>query len=320
MSKPPDISIRGIRQTIPAGYLMGRLEGGAGPAQLIRIADLAVALVRTGQISGGTTTVGITSLTAGPGIVLTPVDPITNTGTISAASVTAGLVSSDGTIFESTMLGTGLNWVAGALGITLEAGGGISITGTNTITNTGILSLVAGTNVSITGGNTISAGASTGFVSPSSIYLGGAAGRLSYGFYAGAGGNASAHDEGIQTVASLGTNSIAELRFPMPALIPSGTLKLHCRALANATTGAIKIDISDAAVAAGASPSAASLTAETQQTITWAAGDNDKYKEFKLALTPTPAADQMLVMAVQFTASGTTLAQIGTFMFNVIWE
>jgi collagen type VII alpha len=38
---PPPIKIRGIRTPIPAGYLLGRTSSGKGPAQLIKISDLA---------------------------------------------------------------------------------------------------------------------------------------------------------------------------------------------------------------------------------------------------------------------------------------
>lgn len=38
--KPPNITIRGFRQRIPAGYIVGRVDQGDGRAQLIRISDL----------------------------------------------------------------------------------------------------------------------------------------------------------------------------------------------------------------------------------------------------------------------------------------
>jgi hypothetical protein len=40
----PDVNVRGVRQTIPPGYVLGRLGGSAGPARLIPIKDLGVAL------------------------------------------------------------------------------------------------------------------------------------------------------------------------------------------------------------------------------------------------------------------------------------
>lgn len=43
----PDIRIRGVRQTIPAGYLLGRLPGSVpGPVQLVSLQDIAQQLIR----------------------------------------------------------------------------------------------------------------------------------------------------------------------------------------------------------------------------------------------------------------------------------
>jgi hypothetical protein len=159
-----------------------------------------------------------------------------------------------------------------------------------------------------------------GPVAPSSVYVGGASGNLFPNFYAGAGGNASPHDEGIGVVASLAADATVELRFPMPPSIPTGTLKLMCRALANATSGTAKFTVKDATVAGGASPSAATLTSETQSSVTWAAGDNDKYKDTKVTLSASPAANDTLVVAITFNTTGWTLAQILTMLVWVLWE
>jgi hypothetical protein len=155
---------------------------------------------------------------------------------------------------------------------------------------------------------------------PSSVYLGGAGGNLFPNFYAGAGGNAAPHDEGIGVVASLGADSTAELRFAVPPTVPSGTFKLRMLALANATSGAAKVTVKDGRAPAGASPSAAALTSETQQTVTWASGNADEYKETKLALTTVPQGNDMIVVAITFNTSGWTLAQISTWLFSLIWE
>jgi hypothetical protein len=48
MPKHPDKNIRGIRDTIPPGYVLGRLGLSAGPARLISIKELADALVKGG--------------------------------------------------------------------------------------------------------------------------------------------------------------------------------------------------------------------------------------------------------------------------------
>lgn len=39
-NKIPDIAIRGIRQAIPSGYVLGRTKGGSGQPHLIPITDI----------------------------------------------------------------------------------------------------------------------------------------------------------------------------------------------------------------------------------------------------------------------------------------
>lgn len=159
-----------------------------------------------------------------------------------------------------------------------------------------------------------------GAIYPSSAYPADTAGRLFPNFYAGGGGNAAPHDEGLGIKASLDADATWELRFPMPPTIPSGTLKLRFLALANATSGSAKVTVKDATVSAGASPSAVSLTSETQTTITWAAGAADKYQEAKVTLTASPAGNDVLVVACVFNTSGWTLAAVSTWLVSILWE
>lgn len=155
---------------------------------------------------------------------------------------------------------------------------------------------------------------------PHSIYHQDTAGRTGYGVYSGAGGNNASHDQGIQVKASLDADSTVEFRFAVPPIVPSGTLKARLIFLANATSGTIKFTVQDATVSVGASPSAASLTSETQSSLTWAAGDNDKYKEIKVTLTAAPVGNDELVIAVKFQTTSWTLAQILTALITIIWE
>jgi hypothetical protein len=159
-----------------------------------------------------------------------------------------------------------------------------------------------------------------GPIYPSSAYPADSSGRLFPNFYSGGGGNASPHDEGLGVKASLDADAVWELRFPMPPSIPSGTLKLRLLALANATSGRALATVKDANVSAGASPSAASLTSETQASLTWAAGDADKYKESKVTLSSSPAGNDVLVVALTFNTSGWTLAQVSTWLASILWE
>ena len=159
-----------------------------------------------------------------------------------------------------------------------------------------------------------------GPISPTSIFHTDTAGRTFMGFYAGGGGNIAAQDFGIQVKASLDADSVVQLRFTMPPAIPTGTLKLLLRALANATTGAAKFQVSDGTAGSGTSPSAVSLTAETASTITWASGGADKYNDTKVTLSAAPGANDDLVVALKFQTSGWTLAQIMTALVTVLWE
>jgi hypothetical protein len=162
-----------------------------------------------------------------------------------------------------------------------------------------------------------------GTLSPSSDVIGDTSGRLFTGVYAGAGGNNAAKEAGWQVAASIGSDTgPLSLRFAMPpaAALPSGTLKLLMRALANASTGAAKVTVQDGVAANGVSPSAVSLTSETQATVTWGASDNDKYKDTKVTLSATPAGNDELLVALTFNATGWTLAAMSTWRFYVIWE
>lgn len=137
-------------------------------------------------------------------------------------------------------------------------------------------------------------------------------------FYAGGGTGGSPHDEGLGVAASLAADATWELRFLIPPTVPSGIAKLRLLALANATSGAAKVTVNDAVVAAGASPSAASLTAETQATLTWTAAD--VYVESKVTLTPTPSGNGIWVVNLVFNATGWTLAAVSTWVASLIWE
>ena len=61
MASPPNIRIAGIRNSIPAGYVLGRVDPGTGAVQLISLAGLAQHLSAT----GGVGTAGVTDLVQG---------------------------------------------------------------------------------------------------------------------------------------------------------------------------------------------------------------------------------------------------------------
>jgi hypothetical protein len=134
-------------------------------------------------------------------------------------------------------------------------------------------------------------------------------------------GATSKHDEGLGVEASLGADAIWRLRFQMPPdSLPSGTCQLRLLALANATTGNAKVNPKWASVAPEESPSGATLNAETVQTLTWGAGDNDQYKELTVTLdADTPVAGEVIAMDLTFETSSWTLAAVSTWSVCVRW-
>lgn len=160
---------------------------------------------------------------------------------------------------------------------------------------------------------------SSGPILPSSIYLGGASGNLSPTFYIPATNtNAAGAIEGIGVVGSLGSDAPAVLQFNMPEVIPSGTLKLRCLAMANATSGVAKMTAKDKNVAAGASLGTSTLNSETQLSQTWATADI--LVENKITLTSSPVANDILTVLATFNTTGWTLTASSVWQFSLVWE
>ena len=160
---------------------------------------------------------------------------------------------------------------------------------------------------------------SGGPIFPSSAWPETTAGRAFPNFHVGAGAN-SKQDEGLGVAASIGGDTIWRLRFQMPPSMPSGTFQLRCLALANATSGNAKVNPKWASVAAEEDPSSATLNAEGTSTLTWAAGDNDQYKELTVTLdADTAVASEMIVMDLTFETASWTLAQVSTWIVCVRW-
>ena len=126
---------------------------------------------------------------------------------------------------------------------------------------------------------------------------------------------------GMGVQASLGADSYWDLLFQLPPLLPAGTCKLNLIALAAATSNAAKINPSWASVAIGEDPSAATLNAEGTSTLTWAAGDSDKFKQVKITLdADTPVAGEIITMRLNFETASWTLAVVSTWYAAIIWE
>ena len=88
MSNTPDIKVRGIRSTIPSGYILGRTDAGTGDPHLVSMDTLADQVIATGKVAG--------TGSAGSGSVIYPALtdgqlPIGKTGSNpQAAQLTAG--------------------------------------------------------------------------------------------------------------------------------------------------------------------------------------------------------------------------------------
>lgn len=136
------------------------------------------------------------------------------------------------------------------------------------------------------------------------------------------GDGANAHKtQGLGVEASVSADRTWMLEFMMPPTLPTGTAKLRIQALADAVTGAAKVNPKTASIAAGEDPSAATLTAEGTTTITWSTNDDDEYQQALVTLDAVaPVASEVyLVHFVAETASW-TLAVISTWLVEIIWE
>lgn len=157
-----------------------------------------------------------------------------------------------------------------------------------------------------------------GPILPSSMYLGGGAGLIYPNFYIpNTNTNAAGAMEGIGVIASLTADAPAILQFNMPAVIPSGTFKLRCLAMANATSGVAKVTYSDGRTPAGSNIGAATLTAETQMSQTWATADI--LVENLITLTTSPTANDIITIKAVFNTSGWTLAAASTWQCSLVW-
>jgi hypothetical protein len=218
------------------------------------------------------------------------------------------------------------NFVDAGGACTTGGGGGTVTSGTAgqltgyTSSGTTVVGITVGSGLNLTGNNlTAPGGGVNPVLLPASTYTTDTAGNLFPYIYTGSGSNIAVHDAGWGVAASLAASPVLELRFQMPPSIPSsGTFKLKSYCLANASSGVAKYTPSDALVAAGSSPSAATLTADTQVSQTWSAAD--VYVVNTTTLSATPTGDGVSVVAVTFNATGWTLASIMSCRWQEAWE
>ena len=157
-----------------------------------------------------------------------------------------------------------------------------------------------------------------GPILPSSMYLGGASGLLFPNFYIpNTNTNAAGAIEGIGVIASLTGDATAVLQFNLPKTIPTGTATLRILAWANATSGVAKLTVSDGQTAVGSNIGAATLSAETQVSQTWASAD--VIVENLVTLTTAPTSEDILTVKAVFNTTSWTLAAVSTWQFSLIW-
>lgn len=179
-----------VGSSIPAGYILGRLTGGVGPAQLIPIASLSQQInVGSTPSGGGGGGSGVTSISAGTGITCTP-NPITATGTVALSipvtvadggtgqttytdgQLLIGDSSSGGLDLATLTAGTAISITNGHGSITVAgaytAGTGISITGAS-IANTGVTSVKGTNNIAPTAATTGAVTLSSNSINPTAV-------------------------------------------------------------------------------------------------------------------------------------------------------
>ncbi len=107
----------------------------------------------------------------------------------------------------------------------------------------------------------------------------------------------------------------------MPDTIPSGTLKLRAAMVTPDTTAGhvIKFTVSDAAAASGDDFSSTALTAQSQTTVTVPASPTSPTINTDVTLSATPAADGFVLVVITFNDTGTTMTDISTWIFSLVW-
>lgn len=156
-------------------------------------------------------------------------------------------------------------------------------------------------------------------LSPRSIYHADPP-RITPSIFIGAGGTGD-HEPCSLVEASLSADATLRLKFDIPPTLPTGTAKLRLLARAAAVTGVAKVNPKWASIAVEEDPSSATLNAETTQTVTWASGDSDVYKELKVTLdADTVVASEIIMMDILFETASWTLAADSGWIASIIWE
>ena len=127
---------------------------------------------------------------------------------------------------------------------------------------------------------------------------------------------------GVGSATVLAADATCSLQFQMPPALPTGTGKLRLLVVANAQAGDASFNIAWGSCAVGENFDTVALAAEgATRTMTWATGDNDKFKELKIPLVAdTLVANEIVVMTMTFLDATHTLATAGCWIPSIIWE
>lgn len=145
------------------------------------------------------------------------------------------------------------------------------------------------------------------------------AGKVFPMFYSGDGAT-TAFTEGLGVMASVDADATWQLMFLMPPVLPSGTGTLNLYALADAVTGAAKVNPTWGSIAVGEDPSSATLIAETTQTLTWSTNDDDEIQLLQVTLNAdTLVAAEIVFMKLIFETTSWTLAVASVWVPFIVW-
>lgn len=180
----PKIQVRGIRQSLPPGYVLGRTSPGSGPAELIPLNNLGRALVGTGVVTGpaspapqewnaGTVNALGTGVTINSGTLTVTQEWLAgNVGTVGAGlALNSGTLTGDWQTTVVNALGAGVTINSGTLNVTQEwLAGTVNVLGTGLAINSGTLNpqwqagavTTIGTGITLTSGTLTASGGGGG--------------------------------------------------------------------------------------------------------------------------------------------------------------
>lgn len=268
-------------------------------------------------------TLSSSSLTTGHLFSLSNTSTAHSGRVLSAASAT----TSSGYAVYGSLTGAGNTGYAGFFSNSATTGYGVYVDGRATVTNTFVLSNLTTGGLRANGSGVVTSVAGGLILFPTSTYpleasTTGQQGNIYPNIHTGAGGNASASEFGwalANTMTAANGDPALLMRYKMPPVLPAGgTRKLVSDCFGATGSGNLKYTVSNAMVPAGSDPSAASLTGESQNTLTMTTTGG--YHETKTTLTPAAVAGATAVVTVTFNRTDTTIGAPVNCRWSMIWE